>query len=266
MSGLRIDWRDHVALVVLNRPERLNALNAELAEALVAAAESIAKKPACRAVVLHGAGRAFCSGIDVDGLRAAAEGQKPSIDIATSRAGAANIAQQAVLIWRALPIPVIAAIHGVALGAGLQIALGADIRIVEPGAKLAMMEVKWGLAPDMCGVPLLGALTRPDVAADLAFTGRDFDGNEAYRIGVATRLAPHAIEAALCMAREIAALSPDAVRAIKRLLRTHSPSGDALKAEAAEQAALLGQPNQREAVAARLGRRAAVFLDREASE
>lgn len=263
MAVLRIDWLDHVAHVVLSRPERINALNAELIDAIVEAGAEVAARRDCRAVVISGEGRGFCSGIDMESLKVASGGGARAIDIATEVEDGANIAQYAVLLWRDLPMPVIAAVHGVAFGGGLQLALGADIRIVHPQARLALMEVKWGLAPDMAGMVLAPALVRPDALAELVFTGRVFDGDEALRLGLATSLAEDPVEAALSLARTIARQSPDAVRASKRLLRHTGSRAERLRAEASEQAALFGAPNQREAVAAGLEKRDARYEDRE---
>ncbi|WP_375383097.1 crotonase/enoyl-CoA hydratase family protein [uncultured Sphingomonas sp.] len=258
---LALRWHGAVAHVELSRPERMNALNGELIAALVETGTMLAARRDCRAVVLSGAGRGFCSGIDLDALRSASAGGKRSIDIETSVAGGANVAQQAVLQWHDLAVPVIAAVHGVAFGGGLQLALGADLRIVAPDARLAFMEVKWGLVPDMAGMVLLPGLLRPDLLADLVFTGRVFDGEEAVRLGLATRTAADPVAAALEQAAAITALSPDAVRAAKRLMRSGGGREATLRAEAVEQAALFGAPNQREAVAAAMAGRAPIFVN-----
>lgn len=261
MSVLRIDWHGPVAHVLLCRGERLNALNGELIEAIVDAGQALAKRSDCRAVVISGEGRAFCSGIDLDSLRAASGGAERAIDIETVVADGANIAQHAVLQWHALPVPVIAAVHGVAFGGGLQLALGADIRIVHPETRLALMEVRWGLVPDMAGMALLPELMRRDVLAELVFTGRQFGGAEAERLGIATRIADDPLETAFELAHRVAALSPDAVRAAKRLVRFTGPREAVLRAEAAEQLALFGSDSQREAVAAGIEKRVARFVD-----
>ena len=266
MAVLRIDWQGHVAHVVLDRPERINALNADLIDAIVEAGRELAARQDCRAVVLSGAGRGFCSGIDLDSLKVASGGGPRAIDIVTEVQDGANIAQHAVLLWRTLHVPVIAAVHGVAYGGGLQLALGADIRIVHPRARLALMEVKWGLVPDMAGMVRAPALVRPDILAELVFTGRVFEGAEALDLGLATSLAEDPLEAALALAASIAAQSPDAVRAAKRLLRHPGPASARLRAEAAEQAALFGAPNQREAVAAGLEKRPGRFDDVETGQ
>jgi enoyl-CoA hydratase/carnithine racemase len=264
MSVLRVEWRDHLAHVILDRPERINALNAELIDAIVEAGRQVEARRDCRAVVLSGAGRGFCSGIDLGSLRTATGGGARAIDIATEVHDGANVAQHAVLLWRDLPMPVIAAVHGVAFGGGLQLALGADIRIVHPAARLALMEVKWGLVPDMAGMTLAPALVAPDVLAELIFTGRVFEGAEAQGLGLATSLSEDPVQAALTLGERIAAQSPDAVRAAKRLLRHAGTPRERLRAEAAEQAALFGAPNQREAVAAGLEKRPGRFEDLEA--
>lgn len=266
MAVLRIDWLDHVAHVVLSRPERINALNAELIDAIVEAGREVAARRDCRTVVMSGEGRGFCSGIDLDSLNAAPGAGARAIDIATEVHEGANIAQHAVLLWRDLPMPVIAAVHGVALGGGLQLALGGDIRIVHPAARLSVMEIKWGLAPDMAGLVLAPSLVRPDALAELVFTGRVFSGEEALRLGLATSLADDPVEAALSLARTIARQSPDAVRAAKRLLRHTGSRSERLRAEASEQAALIGASNQREAVAAGLEKRDVRFEDLETGQ
>lgn len=261
MAVLDIEWHGQVAHVILKRPERMNALDGALIDAIVAAGRELASRGDCRAVVLSGSGTSFCSGIDLDALRSASSGAERVIDIATVVAGGANIAQHAVLQWQSLPMPVIAAVHGVAFGGGLQLALGADLRIVAPDARLALMEVKWGLVPDMAGMALLPELVRPDLLADLVFSGRAFDGVEAVALGIATRTADDPVAAALALAQSYAALSPDAVRAAKRLMRLGGGREAVLRAEAREQAALFGQRNQREAVAAASQKRTPLFHD-----
>ncbi|WP_109807511.1 crotonase/enoyl-CoA hydratase family protein [Sphingosinithalassobacter portus] len=261
MAVLRIDWQGPVAHVVLDRPERLNALNNELIAALSETGRMLAGRSDCRAVILRGEGRGFCSGIDLDSLRSASGGGERAIDLDTIVADGANVAQHAVLVWQRLPMPVIAAVHGVALGGGFQLALGADIRIVAPDTRMAVMEAKWGLVPDMAGMALLRDLLRPDILAELIFTARMFDGTEALRLGLATQLSEAPQVAASDLAHRIAALSPDAIRAAKRLLRMRGTEAEILRAEAAEQSALFGTPNQREAVAAGMEKRPANFVD-----
>ena len=260
-----VEMSGGVADVRLNRPDKLNALDPGMFEALVATGERLARTAGLRVVVLSGAGRGFCSGLDKDTFASMASGRRdPALTDLTARThGLANAPQQAALVWRDLPVPVIAAIHGVALGGGFQIALGADIRYVAPDARLSILEVKWGLVPDMGGIALMRELARGDVIRELTMTGRMFSGTEAQAFGFATAVHADPLAAAQATAREIAGRSPDAVRAVKRLLNRAS-DGDAaqiLLAESAEQAALIGSPNQVEAIRAAVENRPAKFAD-----
>jgi enoyl-CoA hydratase/carnithine racemase len=266
-SGERvgIEIADAIAEVTLNRPDKLNALDPAMFEALIAAGERLGRTPGLRAVVLTGAGRGFCAGLDKESFAAiAAGGPAPGLANLTTRThGIANLFQQAAYVWRTLAVPVIAAIHGVALGGGFQIALGADIRYVAPDARLSILEVKWGLAPDMAGIALMRELARSDVIRELALTGRVFSGSEALTYGFATGLHADPLAAARLTAKEIASRSPDAVRAIKRLLNQAADADTAaiLMEESKEQAALIGSPNQVEAVRAGVAGRPGRFLD-----
>jgi enoyl-CoA hydratase/carnithine racemase len=248
-----------IAEVALNRPDKLNALDRAMFTALSEASTALAKRDDVRVVVLSGRGRAFCAGLDL-----ASMADDPSSGLLDERPyGIANVFQNAAWGWRSLPVPVIAAIHGVAFGGGLQIALGADIRVVAPDAKLAVMEARWGLVPDMAGIALLRGLVRDDVARELTYTARQFSGAEAAQLGLATHLAddPHAAAAAL--AAEIAARSPRAVRSAKRLFALSQDAGaDALlRAESREQELLLAGPDLPETVAAHAQQRAPRFAD-----
>jgi enoyl-CoA hydratase/carnithine racemase len=262
---VKIDVAAGVAEVTLNRPDKLNALDPAMFEAIIAAGEKLSHMPGLRAVVLSGAGKGFCAGLDMGTFAAiAAGGGGPTpADLAKRTHGIANDFQQAAYVWRALSVPVIVAIHGVALGGGFQIALGADIRYVAPDARLSIMEIKWGLVPDMAGIALMRELARSDVIRELGLTGRVFSGAEALAYGFATSLHADPLAAARATAKEIAARSPDAVRALKRLLNMASDADTAaiLLAESAEQAALIGSPNQTEAVRAGVEGRAGRFAD-----
>jgi enoyl-CoA hydratase/carnithine racemase len=257
---------DGVADVRMNRPDKLNALDGELFEALRETAKALADDRSLRAVVLSGEGRAFCAGLDMGSFAAMAGGSQRNVasDLMRSeRSSPANAAQSAAWGWTELPMPVIAAVHGVAFGGGLQIALGADVRIVAPDARLSVMEVKWGLVPDMAGTQLLRRLARLDVVKELTFTGRIVSGTEAVALGLATRTASDPRAAALELAREIAAKSPDAIRAAKKLLEASVVVGvaEGLALEAQLQRSLVGRPNQVEAVKANLERREPRFSD-----
>jgi enoyl-CoA hydratase/carnithine racemase len=257
---------DGVADVRLNRPDKLNALDAEMFEALVAAGDGLAREPGLRAVVLSGEGRAFCAGLDFTGFQQTAEpGARPARSLFERGASPANHAQRAAWVWKELPVPVIAALHGVAYGGGLQIALAADVRIVAPDARLSVRELHWGLVPDMSGTQTLRHLVRADVARELTYTARIVSGSEAVSLGLATRTSESPREDAFALAREIAAHSPDAVRAAKRLLdgATDGDVAAGLRLEEELQRSLIGRPNQVEAVRANLERRPAKFRDPE---
>jgi enoyl-CoA hydratase/carnithine racemase len=252
--------KDGIADVRLNRPEKLNALDHPMFAALSEASAALAARDGVRAVVLSGNGRAFSAGIDLSALG----GGDGTPDPGAERAhGIANFYQQAVWGWRELPVPVIAAVHGVAFGGGLQVALAADIRIAAPGARLSVMEARWGLVPDMAGIALLRGLLRDDVARELTYTARELTGTEAAALGLVTRTAgdPHA--QAMELAERVAGNSPRAVRGAKRLFALSQDTGAAeiLLAEAAEQVPLLGGPDQLELLAAQAEGRAPRFTD-----
>ncbi|MGZ4169549.1 MAG: crotonase/enoyl-CoA hydratase family protein [Solirubrobacteraceae bacterium] len=252
---------DHVATVTLTRADKHNALDVAMFEAIVGASDRLAGEPGVRAVVLHGAGPSFCSGLDVVSIMGAGNGLDGLVE--RVRGEVPNWFQRAAHGWLELPMPVIAALHGNCLGGGLQIALGADIRIAAPDTRLSVMEVKWGLVPDMSITRTLPRLVGIDVAKELTFTGRVFGGEEAARLGVVTRLAEDPLAAAAELAAEIAGRSPDAVRAAKRLY-DESWTGDAqrtLALEAELQLGLIGSPNQLAAVAAGFAKEPAEFVD-----
>jgi enoyl-CoA hydratase/carnithine racemase len=250
-----------VAEVAMVRADKMNALDQAMFRALIDAIARLRGESRLRAVVLHGEGRAFCAGLDKSSLQGLGEGGRDVGDLVPRTHGLANFWQQVAWGWRELPVPVIAAVHGVAFGGGLQIALGADVRCVHPEAKLSVMEVKWGLVPDMAGCVLMTELVRPDVARELTFTGRVVSGTEAVSLGLATRASEDPLADARRMARQIAGSSPDAIRAAKRLFNSASPVDAArvLVAEAFEQQRLIAGPNQREAVLSALENRPPQF-------
>ena len=257
-----------VADVRLTRADKMNAIDDAMFDALIQAGERLKTEAGVRAVVLSGEGRAFCAGLDMDGFQSLAAGAPRGV-LDTGHAtrertsGGAHRVQHAVMVWREVPVPVIAAVHGVAFGGGLQLALGADLRFVTPDAKMALLEIKWGLVPDMGGIALLRGLVRDDVARELTWSGRTFTGEEAVRLGIATRVTANPREDALAFAHEIAGKSPHAIRAGKRLL-TLAVDGDQheiLLEEAREQLALIGTPNQMEAIMANLEKRQPEFAE-----
>jgi enoyl-CoA hydratase/carnithine racemase len=263
----RIEVADHVATVTLTRADKHNALDRAMFEGIVEAATEVADTPGVRVVVLHGEGPSFCSGLDIasflesDGNATNGGG----LEVLTDRTGGrrANLAQRVATDWIDLPVPVIAAIHGACFGGGLQIALGADIRIAAPDAKLSVMEGRWGLVPDMGITQTLTRLVPIDVAKELTFTARRVSGEEARELGLVTRVADDPLAAARELAAEIAGRSPDAVRAAKRLYEETwpAPAGKALELETELQTGLIGSPNQMEAVMSGMKGEPAQFAD-----
>lgn len=262
-----ITVEDGVADVRLNRPDKLNALDQAMFDGLVAAGERLATDNSVRAVVLSGEGRAFCAGLDLGSFQAMASTDRGSGVTSglgdRSKGRITNHGQQAAYTWAELPVPVIAAVHGVALGGGLQVALGADLRFVAPDAQMSVLEIRWGLIPDMTGTHTLRRLVGLDVAKELTWTGRMVSGSEAAAIGLATRVCDDPRAEALELARQIASSSPDAIRAGKRLLNQSGlvDVGQQFKDESKEMGALIGSSNQVEAVKAWFEKRQPVFAD-----
>ena len=261
-----IDLKDGVADVRLIRADKMNALDPAMFEGIIEAGTKLATMQGLRCVVLSGEGKAFCAGLDMGSFAAMkAEGDAvPGVRDLTKRThGIANRPQQCAWLWRELPVPVIAAVHGVAFGGGFQIALGPDIRYATADARFSVMEIKWGLVPDLAGTQLMRHLAREDIVRELTYTGRIFNGTEAREMGFVTRVVDDPRAAALETAREIASKSPDAIRANKRLLNaavaTDAASG--LMMESAEQQKLIGSPNQLEAIMSNLQKRAANYRD-----
>jgi len=251
-----------VATVTMVRSDKHNALDQAMFEGLMNAAEQLANDASVRAVVLHGEGKSFCSGLDIASFMSGEGGT--DVLLARDDDRLANFAQRVTYDWSLVPAPVIAAIHGNCFGGGLQIALGADIRIAAPDAKLSIMEVKWGLVPDMAITQTLPRLIPIDVAKELTFTGRILSGSDGFELGLVTRTADDPLSAALALADEIAQKSPDAVRAAKRLYDEFWTSNDtaaALVLETELQAGLVGTPNQIAAVMAGMSGERPVFVN-----
>ena len=256
---------DGVADVRMNRPEKMNALDPALFAGLCSVGEELKVNPKVRAVVLSGEGKSFCAGLDFGSFQAMAGAEeRPS----TASAGDMNgrithLGQQAAWVWQEMPAPVIAAVHGVALGGGCQIACGADLRFVTADAQFSVLEIRWGLTPDMTISALLPRLVGLDVAKDLTFSGRMVRGDEAVRIGLATRVCEDPRAEALAYARDLAAKSPDALRGAKRLLNMSGQVGlaEQFKAEREIIGSLIGSPNQVEAVKAFFEKRPANYTD-----
>lgn len=260
---------DGIADVRMVRTDKMNALDNAMFKALADTIEELAGTKGLRCVVLSGEGRAFCAGLDLTAMAAnAAKGdseKKGGVtgDLGTRTHGEANLAQYVAWGWRKLEVPVIAAAHGVAFGGGFQILSGADVRFIHPDTRCAIMEMKWGLVPDMAGFPLWRGNVREDVIRELTYTNREFDGSEAHRLGFATHTSDTPHEAALKLARIIANKHPQAMRGSKRLCNAMAELSDAdlLMLESTEQLKVIRTPNQMEAVMAEMQKRKPVFAD-----
>ncbi len=253
-----------VADVRLVRTGRANALDRAMFDALIDRGNRLKETAGLRAVVISGEGKGFCAGIDMGVLAEMKNGTIAGVANLVRRThGVCNRFQYAAWVWHELPVPVIAAVHGFALGGGFQLALAADMRFVAPEAKFSLMEIKWGLVPDMGATHLMRHLAREDLIRELGYTGRIFNGKDAFDYGFATRLCDDPYARAMEVAREIAGKSPDAMRALKRLFNGVYDHGarSRLVEETVEQQALVGARNQLETVLADKENRAPVFVD-----
>lgn len=260
MSRVTTHIEDHIARVTLSRPDKMNAVDPQMAEAIVTAGQDLAGAD-IRAVVLSGEGKSFCAGLDVMSFAQLAAGDPEALVMPRTH-GNTNLFQEVAMVWRRLPVPVIAALHGAVYGAGFQLALGADIRIATPDAKLAVMEMKWGLIPDMGGMVLLPRLARSDVIRRMTYSAEPVLAQQALEWGLVTELAEDPQAAALALATEIAAKSPSAMRAAKRLIGVAESGADedaVLLAESREQTNLIGKPHQMEVISANMAGRKPVF-------
>lgn len=256
MTHMRTEISDGIAHVVLNRPDKMNAISLEMLDEVIAAAHAL-KGADINCVVLSGEGRAFCAGIDLMSL-SGLMGQDMDELVLKRTHGDANRFQESSLAWRDLDVPVIVALHGVCFGAGLQLAVGGDIRIAAPDTRLSIMEMKWGLIPDMGGMVVLPKLLRSDMLRRLIYTAEIIEGNDALEAGLVTEIADDPLARAMELARTIAGQSPSAVRAAKRLIRLAETEGrsDVLLAEATEQVRLIGTPDQMAAIARGMAKKA----------
>ncbi len=261
---------DHgIADVRLNRPDKRNALDNAQFTAIAEAGERLKTEPGVRVVVVSGNGPSFCAGLDLTSMAALAGGAAGAAARDDGNPGSmregriTHLGQQVCWVWQEIPVPVIAAVHGHALGGGIQIALGADIRIVHPDTQMSVRETYWGLVPDMTGTFFLNRLVRPDVAKELTFTARIFSGREAGELGIATRVSETPLDDALAMAAEIAERSPDAVRGAKALINRmqHADAAGQFAEERRRIGELIGTPNQVESVIAGLEKRSPNFAD-----
>ena len=258
---------DGVADVRLIRTDKMNALDPAMFAGIAEAITQLKSTKGLRVVVLSGEGRAFCAGLDLSSLGQPSDGKKQGEgatgNLGSRSHGIANHAQYVAWGWRELPVPVIAAVHGIAFGGGFQIMSGADIRIIHPDTRCAIMEMKWGLVPDMAGFPLWRGNVRDDVIRELTYTNREFKGSEAHALGFATKLSDTPLEDALWLARIMAGKHPAAMRGAKVLCNAMADATDAelLALESSEQVKVMRTPNQLEAVAAEMQKRRAVFAE-----
>lgn len=259
---VQITYNNHIAHVRLTRSDKMNAVDQEMIDAIIAAGQEVAASDA-RVCVISGEGKGFCAGIDINGLGAMA-GQDPVklLEPRTHGDGTTNQWQEVAMVWTRVPVPVIAALHGTVYGAGCQLALGADIRIAGPDVKMAVMEMKWGIVPDMGGMVLLPKLVRDDVIRRLTYTADPIDTDQALAWGMVTEKADDPLAAAMSLAEQITLKSPSAIRTAKRLIgfaQSGAPIEEVLMAESREQAALIGKPHQMEVIAAQFGKRPPKF-------
>ena len=252
---------DGVAHVRLIRTDKMNALDPDMFAALLDAGHVLQNLKGLRCVVLSGEGRSFCAGLDMGSM--ADTGRRREEPLTTRTHGNANAPQQVAMQWRKLPVPVIAAVHGVCFGGGLQVASGADVRVIAPDARLAVMEMKWGLVPDMAGYALWRGTVRDDVLRELTYTNREFNGEQAQEYGFATIVDANPLARAQAIAADIANRHPQAQRAAKRLFAhyLHASVDEILMAESIEQQALIGSKNQIEAVMSQMQKRKGEFVD-----
>lgn len=257
---------DGIADVRLIRGEKMNALDPAMFNGLTEAIDELKRMAGLRVVVLSGDGPAFCAGLDLSSLGKSKQKQSedsPTRTLSPRTRGISNDPQYVAYGWREIPVPVITAAHGVAFGGGLQLLSGADIKFIHPETRCAVMEMKWGLVPDMAGFPLWRENVRGDVLRELTYTNREFSGREAVELGFATHVSdtPHAD--ALELAKIIALKNPQAIRGAKRLfaVQSHSTDAELLQAESVEQDGVIRKPNQLEAVKASMEKRKPVFAD-----
>ena len=259
-----ITIENYVADVRLTRADKMNALDPAMFQGIITAGEELAAMQGVRAVVLSGEGRSFCAGLDMESMTGGGASASGGIKSLTDRThGNANTFQQVAMLWRKLPMPVIAAVHGVCFGGGLQIASGADLRVVAPDARMAVMEMKWGLIPDMGGYALWRNMVREDVLRELTYTNREFSGADSLELGFATYVDENPHTRAMAIAREIANRNPEAMREAKALFNEYADLDEdaILMAESVRQSRVIRTPNQVEAVMSQMLKRTANFKD-----
>lgn len=260
MARVSVEIKDHIAHVTLTRGDKMNALDDAMVKGILGAAEEVSTSDA-RVVVLSGEGKSFCAGLDLMSFMQMGK-VDPKAWLMERSHHDANEMQEVSMAWRRLEIPVIAALQGAVYGGGLQLALGADIRIAAPNARLAVMEMKWGIIPDMGGMVLLPKLVRSDVLRQLTYTAAPIEADQAERWGLVTSLSEDPLAAAQAMAAEIAGKGPNAIKAAKRMIdfaESEASQSEVLLRESAEQVELIGKPEQMEVIAAQMQKRAPVL-------
>ena len=259
---LEIEIKNHVAEVRLNRPEKKNALDVIFFEELADAGESLQNNKDVRAVLMYGKGGCFCAGIDTSALMQFAsdiDGMRAELAQRTE-GDRGNKFQRPTVAWQELKVPVIAAVEGVAFGAGIQLALAADFRFLANDARMAIMEAKWGIIPDMGISQSLPQLLRADQAKELIMTGRIVGAAEAHALGLATYLSDDPIADARKMALDLAARSPDSIAGSKALVdELWSAGRDQLVLEGELQSKIIGYPHQMETVMAQMQKRTPLY-------
>jgi len=254
---------NHVATVMLNRAAKRNAVDLAMFSALAETAKSLHNNPSVRAVVLYGDGGHFCAGIDTAFFQNDGDDVSLAEMLEPVEGSTSNVFQSAATVWHELPVPVLAALQGTVFGAGLQIAMGADLRYASPDVRMSIMEIKWGLIPDMGITTTLPGVVLQDRVRELAYTGREFSADEALEFGFVTEVTADPLGKAQDVATEIANKSPDAIRAIKKLVNESwkDDPANSLRREAALQAAVMAGENQTEAICANIEKRPPRFRD-----
>jgi len=258
-----VNISNYIADVRLNRPDKMNALDEDMFNAIVEAGDAVGRNPKVRCVVLSGEGRAFCAGMDTTNFNPDNKGGIFDEPIPSRTHGIANVFQKVAWVWREIPIPVIAAVHGAAIGGGLNIMSGADIKFITPDAKLSIMELRWGLIPDMAGSQLWRHNVRDDIVRELTYTHRIFSGEEAVNYGFATHLSKSPREDAMKLASAIVSKNPEAIVKAKKMLNAapYQSAEEGLLMESNLQSKISKSKNQIEAVMAAIQKRPANFDD-----
>ncbi len=245
-----IEMDGHVAIVRLSRPDKMNALDIKMFDAIIEAGEKVNADESVRAVVLTGEGKSFCAGLDISMFSLDGNSEMTATPLIDRTHGIANRWQKAVWVWREMQVPVVAAVHGIVFGGGLQIMSAADIKFAQAETKFSIMEMKWGIIPDMGGPQIWRHNIREDIYRELTYTNRIFSGEQAVEYGFATHISEEPFKDALALAQEIASKNPDAVVKAKKLFNSvpHLSEEDGLLMESKEQDMVIGKSNQLESV------------------